>query len=171
MFLAKGINRAKPHVKKWWEESVRPFVSDYRARLFQPRSKRASKASSALFNLSLHAKTSDQIPSEVTISVSRPRMSNAEAQARYLAAMAAHAFSEEQMRLVRSADIIDADGVAEIETRIAELPPNDVHELMSRMVADPSLLNEETLAELASVLARVSRPTPSESRQLPQDLG
>jgi DNA-directed RNA polymerase subunit F len=84
--------------------------------------------------------------------------------------MAARAFSEEQMRLVRSADIIDAEGVAEVEARIAELPPNEVRELMSRMVTDPSMLSEETLAELASVLARVSRPTQVEFQQLPREL-
>ncbi len=169
-FLAKGIDRAKPHVKKWWAESVRPFVSEQRARLFQPRPKGASKANRALLNADLHTETSDQTPSEGAVSVSRPKMSSAEAQARYLAAMAARAFSEEQMRLVRSADIIDAEGVAEVEARIAELPPNEVRELMSRMVTDPSMLSEETLAELASVLARVSRPTQVEFQQLPREL-
>ena len=96
-------------------------------------------------------------------------MSSAEAQARYLAAMAARAFSEEQLRMVLSADIIDAENVAEVEARIAELPPSEVRELMSRMVTDPSMLGEETLAELASVLARVSRPAQEELRQLPRE--
>lgn len=96
-------------------------------------------------------------------------MSSAEAQARYLAAMAARAFSEEQLRLVRSADILDAENIAEVESKIAELPPSEVRELMSRMVTDPSMLGEETLAELASVLARVNRPAQEEFRQLPQE--
>lgn len=167
-FLAEGIDRVKPHVKKWWAESVRPFVSEHRARLFQSRPKGASKADRALLNADLRPENSDQTPSEGAVAVSRPKMSSAEAQARYLAAMAARAFSEEQMRLVRSADIIDAEGVAEVEARIAELPPNEVRELMSRMVTDPSMLSEETLAELASVLARVSRPTREGLHQLPE---
>ncbi|CAL8974614.1 hypothetical protein TESS_TESS_02810 [Tessaracoccus sp. O5.2] len=71
--------------------------------------------------------------------------------------------------MVRSADIIDAENIAEVEARIAELPPNEVRELMSRMVTDPSMLGEETLAELASVLARVSRPAQDKFRQLPRE--
>lgn len=71
--------------------------------------------------------------------------------------------------MVRGAEIIDAQNVAVVEARIAELPPSEVRELMSRMVTDPSMLGEETLAELASVLARVSRPAHEELRQLPRE--
>lgn len=165
-FMTKGIERAKPHVKKWWAESVRPFVGEQRARLSQRRPRRPLKADRALLESD---DSSDQVPAESAVAVSRPRMSSAEAQARYLAAMAARAFSEEQLRMVRSADIIDAQNVAEVEARIAELPPSEVRELMSRMVTDPSMLGEETLAELASVLARVSRPAQEEFRQLPRE--
>lgn len=142
-FMAKGIERAKPHLKRWWMESVRPFVGEQRAR----------------FESDHLPDSSDQVPAESAVAASRPKMSSAEAQARYLAAMAARAFSEEQLGMVRSADIIDTENVAAVEARIAELPPSEVRELMSRMVTDPSMLGEETLAELASVLAIVSRPT------------
>lgn len=169
VFLAKGIERAKPYVKKWWAESVRPFLGEQRARLFQLRPKGTQKADRALVESDHLPENSDQASAEGAVAVSRPKMSSAEAQARYLAAMAARAFSEEQMRLVQSAEIIDAEGVTEIEARIAELPPNEVRELMSRMVTDPSMLSEETLAELASVLARVSRPAQREFHQLPRD--
>lgn len=168
-FMAKGIERAKPHVKKWWMESVRPFVGEQRARLSQRRPRRPLKADRALLESDHLPDSSDQVPAESAVAASRPKMSSAEAQARYLAAMAARAFSEEQLRMVRGADIIDAQNVAEVEARIAELPPSEVRELMSRMVTDPSMLGEETLAELASVLARVSRPAQEELRQLPRE--
>jgi len=167
-FLAKGIERAKPHVKKWWTESVRPLVGEQRARLSQLRPRRTPKADRALLE-SDRPENFDQAPAERAVAVSRPKMSSAEAQARYLAAMAARAFSEEQMRMVRSADIIDAENIAEVEAKIAQLPPSDVRELMSRMVTDPSMLGEETLAELASVLARVSRPAQEDFHQLPRE--
>lgn len=157
-FMAKGIERAKPHLKRWWMESVRPFVGEQRARLSQRRRRRPLKADRARFESDHLPDSSDQVPAESAVAASRPKMSSAEAQARYLAAMAARAFSEEQLRMVRSADIIDTENVAEVEARIAELPPSEVRELMSRMVTDPSMLGEETLAELASVLAIVSRP-------------
>ena len=168
-FMAKGIERAKPHVKRWWTESVRPFVGEQRARLSQRRPRPSLKADRALLESENLPDSSDQVPAESAVAVSRPKMSSAEAQARYLAAMAARAFSEEQLRMVRSADIIDAQNVAEVEARIAELPPSEVRELMSRMVTDPSMLGEETLAELASVLARVSRPAQEEFHQLPRE--
>ncbi|WP_385900451.1 hypothetical protein [Tessaracoccus sp. O5.2] len=168
-FMAKGIERAKPHVKKWWTGSVRPFVGEQRARFSQLRSRRPLKADRALLESDHLPESADQVQAESAVAVSRPKMSSAEAQARYLAAMAARAFSEEQLTMVRSADIIDAENIAEVEARIAELPPNEVRELMSRMVTDPSMLGEETLAELASVLARVSRPAQDKFRQLPRE--
>ena len=73
------------------------------------------------------------------------------------------------MRMVRSADILDVDNIVEVESKIAELPPSEVQELMSRMVTDLSMLGEETLAELASVLARINRPAREEFRRLLQE--
>lgn len=169
VFMDKGIERAKPHVKKWWTESVRPFVGKQRARLPKLRPKRPSKADRASLESDRLPVDSDQSSVEIAVAVPRPKMSSAEAQARYLAAMAARAFSEEQMRMVRSADILDVENIAEVESKIVELPPSEVRELMSRMVTDPSMLGEETLAELASVLARVNRPAQEEFRQLPQE--
>lgn len=168
LFLAKGIDRAKPHVKRWWTESVRPFVSEQRTRFVEALPKRTPKATRGLSTSNRDA-NADQLPAENSVAVPRPKMSSAEAQARYLAAMAARAFSEEQMNMVRHADIIDAEGVAEIEAKIAELPPHEVRQLMSMMVTDPSLLNEAALAELASALTRVNRPAQRSLQELPRD--
>jgi len=84
----------------------------------------------------------------------RPKMSSAEAQARYLAALAARAYSDEQMRLVTGANIVDGDGIAELKRSLAELPPDQVKALIEAMVTNPSMLGEDTLAELASILGR-----------------
>ncbi|NLI85077.1 MAG: hypothetical protein GX440_06730 [Propionibacterium sp.] len=168
-FLARGIERAKPHLKRFWTESLRPFLGDQHARLSKLRQEGRPKADRAPLGSGRFPENSDQAPTEDVLAVSRSKMSSAEAQARYLAAMAARAFSEEQMRMVRSADIIDAENIAEVEARIAQLPPNELRELMSRMVTDPSMLCEETLAELASVFARVSRPARGELHQPPRD--
>ena len=89
-------------------------------------------------------------------------MSRAEAQARYLAALAARVYSDKQMRLVSSAIIVDGDGLAELERSLAELPPDQIKALIAAMVASPSLLGEDTLAELASVLGRRNGSPPKE---------
>lgn len=84
----------------------------------------------------------------------RPNMSSAEAQARYLAALAARAYSDEQMRLVTNANIVDAEDISDLKRSLAELPPERVKGLLEAMATNPSLLSEETLAELASLLGR-----------------
>ena len=173
VFLQEGIERAKPHVKRWWADSVRPFVEEQHARLGQLRSGRVSKGDRLILEIrtlreeieQLSKRPKDAAP-EATVAVSRPKMSAAEAEARYLAAMAAQAFSEEQIRMVRNADIIGVNDVSEIEMWIAELPPNEVHELLSGMVTDPSKLGEETLANLASVLPRADGPAQIEPKRL-----
>jgi hypothetical protein len=84
----------------------------------------------------------------------RSDMSSAEAKARYLAALAARAYSDEQMRLVTNANIIDGEDLAELERSLAALPPEQVRKLLEAMATSPSLLEETSLAELASLLGR-----------------
>jgi hypothetical protein len=79
-------------------------------------------------------------------------MSRAEAQARYLAALAARAYSEEQMRLVAGANIIGGEGVTELERWLAELPADQLRALIQTMATRPAMLDEESLAQLASLL-------------------
>lgn len=167
VFLAKGIEKAKPRVKKWWTESVRPLVGKQHARISKLLSRRTPTVDSDLVESDRSNGNSVRVSIKTEVSAKRPRMSSAEAQSRYLAAVAAHAFSEEQLSMIRSADVIDTDGFDEVEARIAELPPSEVRELISRMVTDPSMLSEQTLAELASVLARVDRQAQREPYQLP----
>lgn len=148
-----GIEIAKPYVKHWWRESFQPFAGKQWSKL--RRNKRTA-----------HSPGPDpdnkmaQVPvpgTSTTLALQdseRPRMSSAEAQARMLAATAARAFADEQMRLVNNAEIvdqIDADGVRDA---ISKLPPETVAELVKRMATSPSMLEEKSLAELASVLAR-----------------
>ena len=76
------------------------------------------------------------------------------AQARYLAALAAQAYSDEQMRLVTSASIVDGEGLAELKHPLAELPPDQIKGLIEAMATKPAMLGEDTLAELASILGR-----------------
>jgi len=167
VFMGKGIEKAKPHVKKWWVESVRPFAEKKRAQLSQMRPRRRLKASTVVESES-RAVDTDQ-PRGDSVAVSGPKMSSAEAQSRYLAAMAARAFSEEQIRMVQNADIIDAKDIGEVQEKIIQLPPNDVRELIAKMATDPSLLGEETLAELASVIAREGRRINGDFYQLPSE--
>lgn len=81
-------------------------------------------------------------------------MSQAEAQARFLAALAARAYSDEQMRLVRAAKILDSEGVVQVERSLAQIPSAQLKGLIETMAATPTMLEEKGLGDLASVLGR-----------------
>ena len=87
-------------------------------------------------------------------------MSRAEAQARYLAALAARAYSDEQLELVMSSDIVDMQGLQELEESIKRLPQAQVRGLLEQMIRNPAMLGDDTLADLASLLGRRSQVAP-----------
>lgn len=161
-----GIEKAKPHVEQWWRETLRPFVSNQWSRVRGPR--RGVRPTELETTSTKKDSAADTSAQDILVAPSdRPKMSSAEAQARLLAAIAAQAYSDEQMRLVSSAEIVDADDLGEIHAALAQLPPEVVAGLIKKMVTNPSMFDEETLAELASVLARTASSTPDELRQLP----
>ena len=56
-------------------------------------------------------------------------------------ALAAKAFSEEQMQFVANADIDDGVGFVELERTLAELPPRQVTHMIENLEANPSWLS------------------------------
>ena len=151
-FIGQGIARARPYAEQWWRESARPAIDARRARIAERRLRRRSARTAAV------EATVVENSHEVSAASTGPAMSRAEAQARCLAALAARAYSDEQMRLVGAATIVDGDGggdgVAELQRSLAQLPPEQVTGLIEAMATNPSMLGEETLAELASLLGR-----------------
>lgn len=159
-----GIAKAKPVVSQWYRTTVRPALNAQASKVAGLRKRRLApkapvEAEAVVEQSQAVAETRDE---------TRPRMSKAEAQARYLASLAAHAYSDEQMRLVMGADIVDGHGetVDELERSLAELPSAEVRALLKRMATDPSMLSEATLAELASLLGSLGRGGPDEPRRL-----
>ena len=63
----------------------------------------------------------------------RVKMSSAEAKAHLLAALAAEAYSKEQLRLVTSAEIVDGGSVAELQQSLAELPSSQIAGVIEAM--------------------------------------
>ncbi|AGN18562.1 hypothetical protein J433_00610 [Corynebacterium glutamicum MT] len=153
--ILNGITKAKPHVQHWWRESFQPFVKRQWSSL--RRNEPSVKSSVAVPVEEIGQESVQESSSAFALQdVERPRMSSAEAQARMLAAIAAQAFSDEQMRLVNSSEIVDEDDVDSVREAISKMPPEIVAELVKRMVTNPSMFEEKALAELASVLARQS---------------
>lgn len=156
--------KAAPHVRQWWNSSFRPFLSKQRDRIPKLTKGKNHKGDEILEPVVDDNTHQDRDLPAVADSGPRPKMSSAEAQARFLAAMAAHAYSEQQLALLNSADIIDSADLSEIQNRIAELPPHQVRELMTQIVSVPSMLTEDKLAMLASLLDRTALPPAEQDR-------
>lgn len=148
-----GVAKAKPLAEQWWQQSARPALQAKREQLRERRSLRRPTKSRVIDTAA--ADSPRQVAAAVTDD-SRSDMSSAEAQARYLAALAARAFSDEQIKLVTNADIVDGGGIEQVERALAALPAAQVTALVRAMVHNPTMLGEDTLAELASTLARRS---------------
>lgn len=89
--------------------------------------------------------------------VDRRSMSRSEAQARYLMALAAKAFSDEQLRMVTTADINEDEQLLELESALVALPPAQVAKLIEQLKLTPSVLTDESF-DLAMFLAEVAEP-------------
>lgn len=162
VLIIVGIEKAKPHVQLWWRESFQPFVGRQWSRL--RRNKRSAQSRESVPAVEIAHESTPQSSTDLVVEdKERPRMSSAEAQARMIAAIAAQAFADEQLRLVNNAEIVDDDDSDSVREAISKLPPEIIAELVKRMVTNPSMFEEESLAELASVLARQAD---SSNRQL-----
>ena len=163
--IDRGIARARPLVAQWYRETVGPALDAQRAKIAERRSRRRDQKKSTVLEATVAEPGQELVEAQDAV---RPNMSRAEAQSRYIAALASRAYSDEQMRLVMGANLLDGegDGLAELERSLAELPPAQVRSLLEKMVADPTMFSEDTLAELASILGRRDRPNFENLRQL-----
>lgn len=146
-----GIAKGKPLAEQWWRETARPAIAAKRAALDERRSRRKERKRATAIG-GIVFQPSREVDEAST--ANRPSMSSAEAQARTLAALAARAYSDEQMRLVTSSNIVDGEGLAEPQDLLAELPSDQVRSLIEEMVRNPVMLGDDTLADLASILGR-----------------
>lgn len=151
--------------KLLWHEKARPVIEARRARKAARKTRKAAARQPIVVEATV-VDTGQELA--VAEEVYRTDMSSAEAQARYLAALAARAFSEEQIKLVSHADIVDGESLAELQRTLAELPPRQVEGIIEAVEANPSVLSGDLLVELGKLLGldRVeSEPVPIEERR------
>lgn len=156
LLIDVGVMKGRPLAEKWWRETARPAIDAKRAALHERRLRRKLAKEPAVPGGAAVEPAHE--PQESPIE-DRPIMSSAEAQARCLAAIAARAYSDEQMRLVGNADVVDANGLADLRRSLRQLPADQVKSLIEEMVRNPLMLGEDTLADLASILGRRSIET------------
>ena len=147
---------ATPHAKRFWQEKARPAIEARRAKRAARKALKASKKQPDVVEATVVDSSQELAVAEAEY---RINMTSAEAQARYLAALAARAFSDEQMNLVSNAKIVDGEGLAELQRTFAELPPQQVKGIIEAVEANPSALNGDLLAELGKLLGVERRET------------
>ena len=159
--IEDGVQVAKPHVQRWWNETAVPFAKAKAKNWKHRRSSRhAEKAPQGVEEIVIDDVTSSSEESSF-ISIlqadERPTMSSAEAQARLLAAVAARAYSDEQLRMVSDSQIIDTEDSDTIRSTLSQIPREHLIAVIEHMTRHPHLLEESNLANLASIIGRVNQ--------------
>lgn len=161
--IDRGVEWAQPRISDWWHERAKPYAAAKRDNLRNKRAGRGKTSPTEVLNTD--EPSASESPLSLSVRPQRPKMSEAEAKARMLAAVAARAFSEEQLRMVADADIIGGLDPAALERSLAELPAEELRVLLLAMATDPRMLTEESLANLASIIG------PSTERELRDEQG
>lgn len=152
---------AAPHVRGWWNEKVLPTVKSTSARItwVWKRVARSRPVEEEIVTGELvtaerpRAESSNDV--DLALQKLRIEMSSAEARQRFVAAIVAKAFADEQLRLLRAASIEDGEDSAELDMALKELTPERVQDTINWMLEnDPALLDRETLAEFGTLLDR-----------------
>ncbi|EGE43794.1 hypothetical protein GTY83_22315 [Streptomyces sp. SID4928] len=149
---------ATPRVKRWWDDQALPAIKSRWKKM--PRRNRSaatcesdSRPATAEAPTVIEATTVDS-PRELVVALDENRvsMSSTEARARFLLALAARAFSEEQLRIVSDAHIEDDDGFVELKHAVDELTPRQAADIVKKLEVNPLLLDSEALTELVKAL-------------------
>jgi hypothetical protein len=159
--LVVAIEYDTPIAKRLWIEKFRPAIrartERRRARGALRRQRRAEK------NAVTEAKVVEPTADLAAVAQEfKTDMTSSEAQARYLMALAAQRFADEQMSLIADAEIRADEGFQELEHALSELPPEQVVKMLQRFEANPALLAGDVLTGPGLILGveRTDGPLP-----------
>lgn len=162
-----AVDVATPHVKRWWNEKAAPTVVSAWKRVAPPRKANSRVAAAPSSFVSRAPFVASATAVELAVAESKISMSSAEWEHRFRAMLAAGAFQEEQQRLLSNARIEDGDAALEAQSTIEQLTPRHFADRIKLMLeANPSLLDEETSAELMRVFS--AQPKPSNDQGKPE---
>lgn len=167
-----AYKKARPRALELWRDQVGPAVQARRdARALRKAERRTRREQKRVTGPPESAEGAIPIETEIVEGTviaptddlvhssqgNRPKMSSSEAQTRYLMALAAKAFSDEQLRMVANADIGEDEGMVELENTLAQLPAAQVAQLTHQLELNPSVLADETF-DFAKLLAQAVEP-------------
>ena len=151
VYVFKLSELAAPHIKHWWTGTAWPYIANKNSKVkskLRARKARRGKDVSGEFSAAGNPTSNSEIAEPLS------KMSAAEAKARLLAATAARAFSEEQMRMVNESEIVGAQGMEEVYEQLASIPKEELIRAIEHLVRNPAELEEENLANLARFLGQ-----------------
>lgn len=152
-----AARKAAPHFKRWWNDTSLPFLKSARTRIARSRAKEGEVRATASI---VTGAGSTQCSQEVSTALHnyKTSMSSAEARDRFIAALVARLFSEEQLKALREARIKDDGDALELARAMETLTPQQLEDSFRAVLeANPSWPNEGTVAELSRVLGRETR--------------
>ncbi|MFF2842451.1 hypothetical protein [Paenarthrobacter sp. NPDC057981] len=162
IIVSAFASRAAPHVQKWWQDAAIPALKSARSNTVRTVSA-TWKSVAALWQapgVAPHVSATDTASREtqsteleVAFKEYTSSMGSTEARERFVAALIARAFSEEQLRLLRDAHIEDDGDSGDLRTAMESLTAQQVGKTITLMLEkDPSLLNQASLTELGTIL-------------------
>lgn len=173
---------AYPHVQRLWRAKLSPAVqarrdAHARGKIERQARREQKRATDRNETTEVATRVENGIAKGVVITPTNDlliafqeylrNMSSSEAQARYLMALAARAFSDEQLRTVANADIVEDEHLVELESAFAELPPARVARLIDQLELNSSVLGDETF-DLVKFFARVAERMPLDELREPR---
>jgi hypothetical protein len=148
-----AAEKAAPHIRRWWNERAVPFLQKSR--------NKPSVDPGARDNISVAEQSASPESSQEVIAALdeyRASMSSDEARERFVAALVARLFSDEQLRVLRNARIEDEGPALELARAMETLTPQQLGEGLRLMLeANPSWADEEMLAEIGKIVGRRSQ--------------
>ena len=171
---------AAPPLKKWASNTAVPFIKGAFSKVRMPWGKKQDEEIAPEANGVTAFHNTETNPgasgshSPLGIDAKRQTMSNAEAQARLVAAAAAQLFAEEQTRLVMRADVVNATDVDDLRRQLATHPHDELEKILQHLARNPRLLEDGGLAQLASFLDHNSpglNPAQQQRAPLPHTSG
>lgn len=157
-----GTAYAAPRIKKWASNTAVPFIKSSLSKVRMPWGKKQDEEIAPEATGVTHFRNAEINPGTAAshtplgIDAKHQTMSNAEAQARLVTATAAQLFAEEQTRLVMRADVVNATDVDDLRRQLATHPHDELEKILQHLARNPRLLEDGSLAQLASILDRNS---------------
>lgn len=168
--------KAAPHVRKWWNEQALPAMKAKWTNQALPSVKAKWSSVTRSRMSDRRAEAAECLEEVDTVSGDqRTTMSGAEARKRLAEAVLSRIYSDGQLRLVRNARVVDEGEDGPVELATDDLTPQRIGEYVALMLeANPSLLGEDTLAELGQLVAKIRAdggygPIPRAEGVLPHD--